>query len=482
MQGEPMTTSVIIKKIQAPHQKNSFTSFQPLSKDMAREINTHVRDIIEQLGGARLLKTSRDVYIKPNAVDAKAYSHTRVEVLEALISCMKDQGARNIYLLENATQANYTRIVYRATGYMALCRKTGAIPVYLDEEKSETLRFSKTVPGRDGKEDTYDLPTFEMPKTVMKLIRERDQHLYINVPKLKTHSMGVVTLGVKNQWGFPMHRSRGFDHNHKLHHKLVDVLGYISPDITLIEGVEGTIYGHYFATALAAEQVRPFRVLIASKNVVAADLVGSAIFGLGPDEIPHLKQAIERDFSNGVKSLEDVELHGDIKDPKQLDLLGDRPDTGYPWDLYPRFPKDVTVIKGTVMACREGCVNNPLCVMQTMYLDHKGKGGFTLLVGKGHDENSVKSITGRVLIAGPCAIKETSEPLIARLGRKNVYLSPECNNLCDTVQAFFHLMKVNPAFYVPASPLLSLIDMLTAKWKGSSSRVPSPFSHLIKMV
>jgi len=39
--------------------------------------------------------------------------------------------------------------------------------------------------------DGYDLTSFDMPQTVIRLMEERDRHLYINVPKLKTHSMGV---------------------------------------------------------------------------------------------------------------------------------------------------------------------------------------------------------------------------------------------------------------------------------------------------
>ncbi|RJP91500.1 MAG: DUF362 domain-containing protein [Desulfobacteraceae bacterium] len=475
--------TVIIKRLEAAHQKTSFTSFQPLSKEMRKDISLKVKEIFDALGDSQLLKSSREVYIKPNAVDAKAYSFTRPEVLEAVINYFKQAGAGKIFLMENATQANYTRLVFRGTGYTKLCRKTGAIPVFLDEETSETLKFSDTIPERDGRETPYDLGTFEMPATVMKLIRERDQHLYINVPKLKTHSMGVVTLGVKNQWGFPMHRSRGLDHNYNLHHKLVDVLGYIRPDVTLIEGVEGTIHGHYFATALADEQVKPFRVLIASKNVVAADMTGAKIFGLEVTDVPHLEYAIKRGLSDGVNRLEHIDIKGDITDISTIDLLGDRPENkAYPWDLYPRFPEDVAIIKGREMACREGCVNNPLCTMQTMYLDRGGKGGFTIVMGKGFDQREIDAITGRVLIVGHCAISETAEGLIQRLGRRKVYLSDECNNLCDTAQALFHLMHVNPAFYVPVNPLVAFYEMNMAKLKGSSSRVPNPFCHLIKMV
>ena len=66
--------------------------------------------------------------------------------------------------------------------------------------------------------------------------------------------------------------------------------------------------------------------------------------------------------------------------------------------------------------------------------------------------NDVNSITGKVLVVGNCAIKEVSETLITRLGKTNVYLSSECNNICETANALFHLMKVNPINYVPGNP------------------------------
>ena len=478
-----MSADVIIKRMEAPHQQESFQKFKHLNDALTNEINTNVKLIFDALGGPELLKSSRYVYIKPNAVDAKAYSHTRIEVLRAVINYWKESGAKKIFLFENATQANYTRLVYYGAGYMKLCRQTGAIPVFLDEEKSEDLDFTGKEACSDENPEGYELSTFKMPATVMTLIRERGKHLYINVPKLKTHSMGVVTLGVKNQWGFPMHSSRGVDHNYNLHHKLVDVLGYIKPDVTLIEGIEGTIHGHYFATALADKQVRPFKVLIGSRNIIAADIVGAQLFGLNVNDVPHLKAAIDKGHGNGVKGLDDIRLTGDITDLTHIDLIGDMPDTGsYPWDLYPEFPEDVNVVKGSERACREGCVNNPLCVMQTMYLDYGGTGGWTLLVGKGHNPETINALNGKILIAGNCAINETSESLINRLGKESVYLSPECNNLCDTVNAMFHLMKVNPISYVPVNPVTSLYAFIMAKINGSTSRVPNPLAHLFKVV
>ena len=485
-----MGAMVVSKILKSPHQKESFTKFKPLEEGLSDEVFKAVTEIFDQLGGASLLKKSGEVYIKPNAVDSKPYSHTRVELLKAVVLYWKEKGAGKIFLFENSTQANYTRIVFNATGYTKMCRETGAIPIYLDEEKSTELFFSR----KTGKEDEsgeigeshksgmeYELKKFEMPATVMKLINERDDHLYINIPKLKTHSMGVVTLGIKNQWGFPMQKSRGVDHNFRLHHKLADILGYIKPDITLIEGIEGTIHGHYFATALADKQVKPFKVLIGSDNVVAADIVGSALFGLKVADVPHLQNAIDKGFSHGVNIDADIELAGDIQNMEDLNILGDMPPEGhYPWDLYPQFPDDVKLVNGKELYCHEGCRNNPLCLLQNLSLDYGGRGGWTMVAGKGHDPLEIAAIEGAVLVVGPCAVSEVAEQLINRLGEKKVYISNECNNLAATAEAMFHLMKVNPATLVPISFFTALSSYTAARMKGSCSRVPHPLSHIIK--
>ncbi len=476
--------TVIIRELKTSHQNESFTKFLPLDSKLVEEIKNVVNEIFTALGGKDLLKSSGDVYIKPNGIDAKPYCYTRPEVIKAVIEYWFNAGAKNVYLMENSTQANYTRIVFESNGYKKICRNTGAIPIYLDEEKTVTFDFSGKEPVAARDDHGYDLVSFEMPVTVVeKLINKGEENLYINLPKLKTHSMAGVTLGIKNQWGFPAHGSRGIDHNYNLHNKLIDVLSYIKPDVTLIEGVEGTVYGHYPVLALADECIKPFRLLIGSRNVVAADLVGAKIFGLGEEDVPHLHMAIERGFGGEIKSLQDIDLVGDITDLHSVDIIGDMPKTGsYPTDLYDSFPEDVKVIKGKELACKEGCVNNPLTLLQILYNDYNGKGGWTLLMGKGFDMEEILNIEGKVLIAGHCAIEEVSSVLIDKLKRKNVYLSGECNDLSATAEAMFHLMKVNPMDLVPINPLTALRAFLIAKSKGSKSRVPNPLSHIIKRV
>ncbi|MCP4760583.1 MAG: DUF362 domain-containing protein [archaeon] len=466
-------TKVMVKKLNASHDGNTFTEFRPLNEKMREEISNSVKTIFDFFGGKLMLKSSRDVFLKPNGIDGKFYCFTRPELIEAVINYWFDAGANKIYLAENSTQSNYTRVVFGGTGYDKVCKRTGAKPIYLDEEKTETFEFKSK---SNVKEDSngFDVTTFDLPMTVVnKLINGKEENLYINLPKLKTHSMAGVTLGIKNQWGFPSHKDRGWDHNYNLHYKFADVLSYVRPDFTLIEGVEGTINGHYPVTALADESVKPFKILIGSPNVLAADVIGAGIFGYGINEIQHLKISIEKGLGDGIKTVDDIELIGDIKSIKNIDIIGDMPDSGkYSSDILPKFPSDVNIIKGKEMCCIEGCHNNPLSLMQVLYLDYDGKGGWNLVIGKGFDTEEIDSLKGPCLVAGHCAIEEVGERLVNRLGKRNVYFSGKCNTLSETSAALFKLMKVS-AFKMVTMPFFKSVKLLLLASLKSNSLVPS---------
>lgn len=479
-----MDNQVIVKKLSAPHQQEPFTRFLPLSPELVADVRRTAAAIFDELGGKALLKQSRDVYLKPNVVGTNAYVYTRPEVVEAVVRYWQAAGARNIYVIENCTQANYTRLVFEMTGYNAMCKRTGAIPVYLDEdEEVEYLFPGKPSADRDPK--GYERTSFRMPATVHeKLIQEHNLNLYISLPKLKTHSMSVVTLGIKNQWGFPIHPDRSPDHNYNLHSKLVDVLSHVRPDLTLIEGVEGTIYGHYPALAHCDRSVKPFRVLIGGRNVVAVDVVGARVFGKRIADVPHLRLAIERGLGRGVNTEADITITGDVSSYNDLDLLGEWEKYGgqYPDNLIDEWPADVTRVYGAELACREGCVNNSLANLQILSFDHGGRGGWTLVMGKGFSGEVVDGIKGRVLVAGPCACQEVGPRLVERLGAGKVYFSRECNDLQAVVESMCHLMKVSPfKLAPPINPLKGGILLLQSMMNGSSGRMTKPYANFFKL-
>ena len=413
-----------------------------------------------------ILKSSKEVYIKVNGIDFKKHAYTSPELLKEVIIYLKDKGAK-IYVMENSTQANMTRIVFAINGFKEVCENTGAKIVYLDEEDTETFEF-KGKPSAEDKSKGYNLKTFRLPKTVIKIMKNRDSITYINLPKLKTHSMAGVTLGIKNQWGFPQHADRGKDHNYNLHSKLVDVYEYIKPDICIIDGSKGgTIHGHYPPTAWEDRLVIPFNILIGGRDTLAVDVVGARIFGLTLDDVPHLKIANKRGLGEG--DLSKIQVIG-----KNLEEYTEK----YDWDLLQEFPENVMIVKGTELLCREGCQNNPLATLQVCAYDHKEKfkGGWFLVMGKGHDENLVEILKekgfNKGLVAGYCAIDEVGEKLRKEFGKRKVFFSGDCNNLADTVKAILKLSGMTVFDLVPISneELMALID--AANKHGSTALVP----------
>jgi len=462
---------VIVRRLAAPHQSESFTKYQPLNAALKEEVFAAVAEIFDTAGGAALLKASGDVYLKPNGIDSKPYCHTRPELVEAVIRYWKEHGAKRIFLFENATQSNFTRMVFAITGYSEICKKYGVKEVYLDEEKSVAFEFKGKAREEREDDDGYRHTTFQLPLFVVEnLIERKDDNLYISLPKLKTHSMAGVTLGVKNQWAFPQQNDRREDHNYNLPHKLADVLGYVQPDLTLTEGVEATIYGHYPVTAFADECIKAFRVLLGSANVVAADLVGARLFGLTPDDVPHLQIAMDRGYSKGVKSLDDIEISGDISDFTEK----------YPYDLVQRFPEDVTLVTGSRRWCPQGCKNNPLTLLQVLAYDYQGKGGWTMVMGKGFGCAEIDAIEGRVLVVGRCAIAEVGDRLVERLGRRNVFFSGHCNDLCATTNAMCNLMGVSPLKMAPYPILPTAKVFIQSKIHRTKANVPNLLADKIK--
>ena len=438
--------------------------------DTKQGIQAAVNEIFSQLEKTGpILKSSKEVYIKVNGIDFKEHVHTSPEVLRAVIEYLKKIGAKKVCVMENSTQANMTRVVFEVTGYRKVCKETGAKPVYLDEEKTQVFTFTGK-PSVSEDPNGYNLTTFRLPKTVVNIIENREEFTYINMPKLKTHSMAGVTLGIKNQWGFPQHADRGKDHNYNLHSKFVDVYEYIKPDITIIDGIEGTIHGHYPPTAWADRLVKKFNILIGGSDTLAVDVVGARVFGLTVDEIPHLKIAKERGLGEG--DLNKINVVGkDLTEYKEK----------YDWDLLQEFPEDVKIVRGSELLCREGCQNNPLALLQMLAYDfpESFKGGWFIIMGKGFDKNLVEQLRkegyDKGLVAGYCAIEEVGEIIRNEFGKKNVYFSEHCNSLAQTTTAELKLSGVQTFDLVPISILKSTKLLLLAKLHGSKALIPSLF-------
>ena len=221
-----------------------------------------------------------------------------------------------------------------------------------------------------------------------RLIDNRGDVFYLNMPKLKMHLMAEVTLGVKNQFGLVTQADRIRDHNWKLHRKLADIMSVVRPDFTLIEGLYAVNHGHYAPEGLQDRCVEKLGVLIGSDDTVAADAVGAHVMGVDPREVEHLLLAAEDGW--GEIDLERIETIGDIQPYLR----------NYTCEMLDVFPPGVKLLKGEERCCPEGCMLNTLAVLQMLYVDFDGGDGFSILMGAGWPPWTLAQVSGKALTVG----------------------------------------------------------------------------------
>jgi uncharacterized protein (DUF362 family) len=411
--------------------------------------------IFEPFGGleAALPRPEGTVYIKPNGVHFTPHTHTDPRVLDALLAYLRDHGYTRLAVMESCTGGNFTRLVFKVTGYDRICRRYGAQPVYLDEGPVVEVRL-------EGEETPV-----RIPRLLQEEIVNRGQNLYLSLPKLKTHSMATVTLGIKNQQGFPVDGDRMDRHTHStLHRRLAALYRLTRPDFCIIEGLVATAHGHFPATALLDECRVPMDVLIGGPDTLAVDVIGARVLGYDLSEVEHLRLCAELGLWLTPQ-----------EGPPAIDVRGlnlGRFTERIPHTLLGRFHPDVRIVQGRERACVEGCKGNSECILEVLTNDHGGRGGWTLVFGRGFAPQDVEDLPGDILLVGPCAIEDLQALLRARYPHRRIYTVPSHNDLMLNTRYQARLAGVVPLQMVPLNPLISALTLLQARFRGLTARVP----------
>jgi uncharacterized protein (DUF362 family) len=410
-----------------------------------------LEEVFAPFGGVEAVipKNGGTVYIKPNGIHFTPYTHTDPQALEAVLSYLRDFGYRRLAVMENCTGGNLTRLVFKVTGYDRLCRRYRAEPVYLDE-------------GPTVETDLRDGTHVRIPRRLHDEIVHRGDNFYLSLPKLKTHSMATVTLGVKNQQAFPVDADRMDRHSHStLHLRLAALYALTRPDFCIVEGLTATAHGHFPITAFLGESLAPMNILIGGPDALAVDTVGARVLGYALEEVEHLRLCTEWQLGEG--DLTRIEVRG----------VGlDRFSKVLPHALLHRLHPDVRWVVGRARACVEGCRGNSECIQEMLYNDLRGKGGWTLVCGSGFEESDFSNLPGDILIVGPCACEEAAEVLRSRYPRRRIYIIPEHNDLMSNTRYQARLMGLTPLGLVPLNPVVSGFTLLQAKMHGLTARVP----------
>ena len=394
-------------------------------------------------------KTGGTVYIKPNAVHFTPHTHTDPVVLEALLAYLRDHGYGRLAVMESCTGGNFTRLVFKVAGYDQICRRYGAEAVYLDEGPTVDVDL------RDG-------TRARVSRRLYQAIVQRGANVYISLPKLKTHSMATVTLGVKNQQAFPVDADRMAQHSHgTLHRRLAALYALTRPDFCIVEGLTATAHGHFPAQSLLEECLVPMGLLLGGKDTLAVDVVAARVLGYSLDEVEHLRLCAEWGLGEG--ELDRIDVVG-----QPLERFSQR----LPHTILGRFHPDVRWVVGRDKACVEGCRGNSECIQEMLYNDYNGQGGWTLVCGSGFEASDFDDLPGDILVMGPCACDEAAALLARRYPGRKIYQVPEHNDLMANTRYQARLMGVKPLELVPLNPAVSALTLLQARLRGLSARVP----------
>ncbi|MBC8229984.1 DUF362 domain-containing protein, partial [bacterium] len=222
-------------------------------------VEVAVEEAVNLVGGLSAMVSPGDtVLIKPNCIrEEPSYmgTTTNIQVIKAAVRLVKEAGA--IPIVGEASGNQYdTEAVFKNLG---LREALGDVKV-LDLDKEEIVNVN--IKGAKA------LKRVGIAKAVL------EADFIIGLPLLKTHMTTMITIGMKNMMGVLPQREKWNMHLSGLHQALVDLNRIVKPDLVIVDGVTGMEgLGPTIGTPVQME------LILAGKDVVAVDSVGSAVMG-----------------------------------------------------------------------------------------------------------------------------------------------------------------------------------------------------------
>jgi uncharacterized protein (DUF362 family) len=138
--------------------------------------------------------------------------------------------------------------------------------------------------------------------------RAMESDLIVDLPVLKTHNQTVVSLGTKNLKGLIDIPSRKkchrMDAEADLHAMVARLADRLPPVFTIIDGIYTAERGPGFDGKMHRSDL-----LIASADLLSADLVGARVLGHDPADVPYLAHAARN--HGRPMDLSDIEVRGE---------------------------------------------------------------------------------------------------------------------------------------------------------------------------
>ena len=226
---------------------------------------------INSLGGmSTFVQKGQKVVIKPNIgwdrLPERA-ANTNPKLISRIVEHCFNAGAKEVFAFDN-TCDKWDRC-YRSSGIEKAVKDAGG----------------KMVPGNtEGFYHEVSIPNGKRLKNakVHELILESD--VFINVPVLKDHNSGRLSIALKNLMGVVWDRK--FWHSNDLHQCISDFATYCKPDLNVIDAYN--VMKRNGPQGVSVADVVNEKSQLLSTDMVIADTAAAKIFGIEPDEIQYL--------------------------------------------------------------------------------------------------------------------------------------------------------------------------------------------------
>ena len=264
-----------------------------------------VRKAVNLCAGLENVKPGMRVFIKPNIVfwtQAVAFPKwgviTTSRVVADMVELLKDKGVDDIVIGEGMVTQNPKDTAtpdhaYETLGYRVLEKRYGVKTINVFQRPFEKVDLG------DGIALNFNTDLL-------------DSDLVVDLPAMKAHNQTVVSLGIKNLKGTIDIPSRKKCHNpdpvRNLDFMVARLADKLPPIFTLIDGIYTLERGPG-----PDGSMRRSDILVASNDILSADMVGARLLGFEVPQVPHLALAAAN--RDRPKDLSDVEIIGEsIKD------------------------------------------------------------------------------------------------------------------------------------------------------------------------
>jgi uncharacterized protein (DUF362 family)/ferredoxin len=258
--------------------KSSVSIVKCQNYDQDKVLNA-LRRSIDLIGGIQtFVKKGSRVLLKPNLLFGKSPEKavtTHPSILRGMIKIVREAGGAPI-IGDSPSVGSLTRTAEKA-----------GIKAVADEMKCPLVEFNRPVLPPKGGGKTFK--QLEVDQTVL------EADVIINLPKFKTHSLTLLTLGVKNLFGCIPGPKKALWHlkageDRKTFAKiLVDVYQVIQPSLTLLDGIVGME-----GNGPNSGRPIPIGLILASGDPLSLDQIVCDLLGISRESLLTNRVAIEQ--------------------------------------------------------------------------------------------------------------------------------------------------------------------------------------------